>query len=107
MPPQVRARADVIARYGERVRILGRYELRALADVRGRVWSHGPFVVLGDGTLVFFEPRERAAAEIAAHEGHGVEVIGVLAPPPAPSFDVASVTVESLRIVEAGPGQGP
>lgn len=98
--PEIRDRAGVVARYGDRVRIRGRYASRPLADLQGRVWSTGPFVVLDDETLLFFAPAERDPAEVSAHEGRAVEVVGVLAPPPAPSFDVASVTVESLTIID-------
>jgi hypothetical protein len=100
--PEIRGRAGVVARYGERVRVRGRYASRPLADLQGRVWSTGPFVVLDDGTLLFLSPAGRDPAEVSAHEGRAVEVVGVvgvLAPPPAPSFDVASLTVESLTIV--------
>ncbi|MCA9660381.1 MAG: hypothetical protein KC486_18705 [Myxococcales bacterium] len=97
--PEIRDRAGVVAHYGDRVRVRGRYASRPLADLQGRVWSTGPFVVLDDETLLFFSPAERDPGEVSAHEGRAVEVVGVLAPPPAPSFDVASVTVESLTIV--------
>lgn len=100
-PAEIRDRAGVVSHHHQRARLRGRYESRPLADLQGRVWSRGPFLVLADDTLLFFEPATRDPAEIAAHEGREVEVIGVILPPPAPSFDIASVTVESLTIVDA------
>lgn len=100
MPPAlVRDRDSVVANFGERVRLIGRYESRDLADLLGNVWFRGPMLVLADGTLLFFEPAERDGDEILTHEGHEVEIVGALKPPPAPSFDVASVVIESMTLV--------
>jgi len=98
-PTQVRDREGVVANFGERVRLRGRYESREIADLLDNVWFRGPMLALADGTLLFFEPGERDDAEILTHEGREVEVLGVLRPPPAPSFDVASVVIESMTIV--------
>jgi len=97
-PPPLRDREGVVAGFGERVRLVGRYESRDLADLHGNVWFRGPMLALADGTLLFFEPAERDDAEIQTLEGREVEVLGVLKPPPAPSFDVASVVVESITL---------
>lgn len=100
-PARVLDRAGVVANLGERVRIFGRYESRELADLLGHVWFHGPMLALADGTLLFFEPAERDSDEVLKHEGREVEILGLLKPAPAPSFDVASVEIESMTLTGA------
>ena len=92
-------RASLERCFGRRCELRGRYERRPLANLHGRVWTHGPFLVLSDGLMLFIHPPEaRTDEEIARLDGRVVLVRGIVRRPDAPSFDIGVVVAETIEL---------